>query len=89
MNIQNIKPIKGYVITTQTKDEVATKSGLIVNENTDDFVVHAKVVISSSDLYPVDTDVVYHILDSESLRDGSDVYSLVHEDKVKGTYAGD
>lgn len=86
MDIKKIKLRDGYLITKQGKDEAATKSGILVEENTDDFLVHAIVVNSASADYPVDCEVVYHVLDSESLRDGADSYSLVHENKIKGIY---
>jgi len=88
MKIENVSLNPGLVITDQSVDEASTVSGIIVNENTDDFLVHAKVVNSASEMYPVGTGVIYHILDTESFRDGANAYSLVHESKVKGIYGG-
>ena len=87
MKLDFIKLNPGLLLALQDTEEVKTDSGILLEENTDDYVVHAKVVSSSSKLYKVDTNIIFHILDSESLRDGAKSYSLVHEDKVKGVYA--
>lgn len=86
MNIKGVKPLNGFVITQETEDTIKTKSGILTQENTDDFLVHGLVVKSASKKYPEGTNIIYHILDTESFRDGIEAYSLLHEDKVKGIY---
>ena len=86
MNINKIKLIDGYLITKQGKEERETKGGILVVENEGDFLVHAEVVNSGVDEYPVGTRIVYHVLDSQDFRDGADSYSLVHKTNVRGTY---
>lgn len=86
MDINHVRPLKGFLVTKETEDTIQTKSGLLTQENTDDFLVHGEVVKSDNDSYPVGSQVIYHILDTESFRDGTDVYSLLSEDKVKGLY---
>jgi len=89
MQISQIKLIKGLLAVEQTPDEVETESGIVLSENTDDFLVHAEVINSSSKLYSVGTMVVYHVLDAETFRDGAKAYALLREEKIKGTYGTD
>jgi hypothetical protein len=86
MDIKGVRLLPGFLVTRETDDTVATKSGLLTQENTDDFLVHGEIVISGTDKYKQGEHIIYHILDTESFRDGTDVYSLLPEEKVKGFY---
>ena len=86
MNIQGVRPNPGYLVTQENESTVKTKSGVISTENTDDFLVYGKVVKSDSQRYPEGCMVIYHILDTESFRDGTLTFSIVHQDKIKGLY---
>lgn len=86
MKVSAFCPRPGYLVITQEVQEVTTKSGLITNENTDDFLLNGKVVVSGDSAFPVGAQVVYHVIDCESFRDGTDAYYLVHADNIRGTY---
>ena len=79
MQVDKIKLKDNYVIVFKEADEVETSSGLILSENTDDFLIHSKVVNSSSELYPVDKDVVFHVVDALSFREADKVYYILEE----------
>jgi co-chaperonin GroES (HSP10) len=86
MKVSAFKPSPGYLVTKQEAEEVTSKSGFVTNENTDDFLVNGQVVSSADSRYNIKDVVVFHVIDVESFRDGSDTYYLVHADNIRGTY---
>ena len=86
MRVGQFVPVTGYVVTKKEDAGAAYASGFQIEENTDDFLVHAEVVVSSSSAYATGTCVVYHVLESQSFRDGADIYNLVNESDILGVY---
>ncbi len=84
MRTSNIVPRTGYLITK--KEETVTKEGLEYEENTDDFLVYAQVVVSSSLNYSKGEFVIYHVIEAQEFGDGSLIYNFIHEDNILGTY---
>ena len=86
MKVDSITLKPGYLLVEQSNEEVETTGGIVFEENTDDFVVYAKVINSSSEKYPVGEFVVFHVLETDSIRDQLKAYSMIQEDKILGTY---
>ena len=86
MNVSKFLPREGYLVVVKSSSDVTTSSGLVVEENSDDLLVHAPVVRSSSLAYPLGIDVVFHALDAQEFRDASKGFLLIHESDVLGTY---
>jgi len=86
MDISKINLNSGQLLIETAESENKTESGLILEENTDDFLVYGKIVLSSSSDYFINTQVIFHVLDSETLRDAGKVFSLVRDDKIRGVY---
>jgi len=87
MNITKINLTQdGLLIVEKSAEERKTKAGIVLEENTDDMLVHGTVLKSTSEKFAEGDDVVFHILDSETFRDEEKVFYFVSENKIKGTY---
>jgi co-chaperonin GroES (HSP10) len=86
MKASAFSPRTGFIVTKKEVSRNTTATGLEVEENSDDFLVYAEVVVSGSSAYVPGDTVVYHVLDSQSFRDGADTYNVVQEGDVLGTY---
>jgi len=85
MKLSGVKPIAGFLVTKEEETRLRSDAGLQIEENTDDFLIYGEVVIGT-DKFPVGSFVIYHVLESLSFRDGSQVFNLVREEDVFGTY---
>lgn len=86
MKVIKFTPISGYIVTKKTDTEVKTTSGFETQENADDLLVFAEVILSSVPEYKPFDFVVFHDLCAQEFRDGKNSYLLVHEDDIVGTY---
>lgn len=86
MNVKKFTPSAPFILTKITK-EVREDRVIIVEENTDDFVLIGEVVktFPGSEIKEGDH-VVFHVLNAESLRDGSDDYYLLDVKHIRGFY---
>ena len=76
-----------YLILKIEAQRNATPGGIIVEENTDDFLLVGEVVKAHpASLYKVASKVLFHILNAESFRHGADDFYLLDESFVKGIY---
>lgn len=85
MNVQSFKPKAGYLVVQRSVPDEPSSSALQIEENTDDFLVTARVISDLSVLYPRNTEVVFEELFAQAFRDGSTVYYLIREDDIVGT----
>ena len=86
MKVSSITPREGFLIVKKSSIDTTTDSGFEVEENSDDLLVFAEVVSSSSADFPKSSFVVFQELYAQEFRDGSDSYLLLQEDDVVGTY---
>lgn len=90
MNISYITPKKGFVITKAPKEEERqTTSGIILKENTDDFLITSEVVSSASEQFAVGQSVVIPLFEAQGFRDQGESYLFIHEDRILGVYGGE
>lgn len=86
MKVEKISLRDGYLIARKAVVDAKTDSGFEVEENSDDFLVHAEVVNSATEKISLGMFIIFHVLDAQEFRDGSDTYLLVRDEDVVGTY---
>lgn len=86
MKVENFIPREGFIVVRKAVVDSVTDSGFEVEENSDDFLIHAEIVSSGSSDFIVGSHVVFHALEAQEFRDGSDTFLLVHSDYIVGTY---
>ena len=87
MKVKNIRLTSGLLIVKAIEEEVESKSGIFLGKSDGDFIIRGEIVSTASEDYPLESEVVYHILDCEAFRDGEVEYHLLSVDKIKGVYA--
>lgn len=89
MKLSGVQPLPHFlVLEMPDKQDNKTASGILLTENTNEYVLNSEVLIGT-ETYPVGTVVIYHVIDVDSaFRDATinKGYMLLHEDKVRGTY---
>ena len=88
MKVNCFAPGPGFIVVRKEQTQSRSEAGLEVEENSDDFLTFAQVVVTSDEKeFPTGAFVVFHALDAQSFRDGSVTYNLVDVLDIVGTYA--
>lgn len=65
MKVSAIRPLPNHLVVKVTSREVATKEGLILEENDNDLILYGQIVSTPSDSpYQLGEFVVFHALDN-------------------------